>query len=157
MLAGQQSKLPYPRCVDQPCPTGQRHQYTRHHPVTSAGIVLANFSCGERASSQGIGNGRLSSTRRLSRAAVKPGCARRSTAPPNAKRSSQPIAPPCVGIRCAGPDAVAADARKNRTGTPRGEGLTTRSRKRLVGRKVTFLTICNRGRLATLPRRSVSS
>jgi len=92
MLASQQSKLPYPRCVDQPCPTGQRHQYTRCHPVTSAGIVLANFSCGERASSQGVGNGRLSSTRRLisstrtlsraavSRAAVKPGCARRSTA-----------------------------------------------------------------------------
>jgi len=73
----------------------------------------------------------------------------------------------CVESRCAGPDAIAADARKNRTGTPRGEGLTTRSRKRLVGRKVTFLTICpsrttrHAARadygVQPLPRRSVSS
>ena len=64
-----------------------------------------------------------------------PGVQRRSTAPPNAKRSSQPIAPPCVESRCAGSDAIAADARKNGTGTPRGEGLTTRSRKWLSAGK----------------------
>jgi hypothetical protein len=69
------------------------------HPVTSAGIVLANLSCGERASSQGIGGGRLSSTRRLIRAAVKPGCARRSTAFNGSTECEALIATYCSTLR----------------------------------------------------------
>jgi hypothetical protein len=86
---------------------------------------------------------------------LSPAAARRSTAPPNAKRSSQRIAAPCIESHCARPDAIAADARKNRTGTPRGEGL--RPVAEVVSRQESnFSYNFHRGRLDTRLERTTA-